>query len=66
LGDGGVHTHNGGHRSGASGILGYVIAHNATNFAMLIIGVAIVNFSFSVSLLIVNSRDHYKYAVPES
>jgi hypothetical protein len=43
-----------------------VIAHDATNFAMLIVGVSVVKLSFSVRLLIVDSRDYFKYAVPES
>jgi len=58
LGDGSVHTHDGSHRSGASGILGDVFAYYATNFTMLIVGVPIVEFPFSVCLLIVKSRDY--------
>jgi hypothetical protein len=35
-----------------------VIAHDAADFAMLIVGVSFVELSFSVRLLIAESRDY--------
>src|SRR6266478_2032412 len=48
---------------GARGILGFVFAHYATDFPMLIIGVPIIELPFTVRLLIVKSRDYVSKCV---
>jgi hypothetical protein len=58
LGHGGVHTHDSRHRRGTPRILGYVFAHNTTNFAMWIVGIAIIKLALSVRLLPDGSRDY--------